>query len=201
MLKITFYHSRHSVCLCHNTTGSRWDSHAPNRTRVAYESAGRHKPRWLKPGRSWPEPLCQTEHVDCAAYSCFCDLHRNKLIMNAGCRASQIADLINLHIQRKSDAIPHQFKMRLSSNCMMFLSFPVKKLSTQRTSWPSFNRHSQRCEPRKPAPPVTRTRFQFEVSCSLPLYLGTVPVISVAQTIPQAVFRLPAQAGYLPSIQ
>jgi hypothetical protein len=31
---------------------------------------------------------------------------------------------------------------------------PVKKLSTQRTIEPLASRRSQRCEPRKPAPPV-----------------------------------------------
>src|SRR5271170_3936013 len=38
----------------------------------------------------------------------------------------------------------------------MFALLPVKKLSTQRTSCPCARRRSQRCEPRKPAPPVTR---------------------------------------------
>src|ERR1700692_3674782 len=41
----------------------------------------------------------------------------------------------------------------------MFRRMPVKKLSTQSTShsWLSIRAH--RCEPRKPAPPVTKTRF------------------------------------------
>ncbi len=37
----------------------------------------------------------------------------------------------------------------------MFSSEPVSRLSTQRTRWPSRTRRSQRCDPRKPAPPVT----------------------------------------------
>src|SRR5262249_48105937 len=35
---------------------------------------------------------------------------------------------------------------------------PVKKLSTQRTTAPSASRRPHKCEPRKPAPPVTSTR-------------------------------------------
>src|SRR5688572_30329785 len=40
----------------------------------------------------------------------------------------------------------------------------VKKLSRQMTSWPWATRRSQRWEPRKPAPPVTRMRFNDEVA-------------------------------------
>src|SRR5688572_11376974 len=42
----------------------------------------------------------------------------------------------------------------------MFFFRPVKKLSTQMTSCPSASNRSQRCEPRKPAPPVTRISFR-----------------------------------------
>src|SRR4051812_33764208 len=40
--------------------------------------------------------------------------------------------------------------------CAMFASDPVSKLSTQMTRWPRARSASQRWEPRKPAPPVTR---------------------------------------------
>src|ERR671916_744903 len=40
--------------------------------------------------------------------------------------------------------------------CSMFSSDPVSRLSTQITRWPREMRKSHRCEPRKPAPPVTR---------------------------------------------
>jgi len=40
--------------------------------------------------------------------------------------------------------------------CSMFTSDPVSKLSTQMTRWPRRKSSSQRCEPKKPAPPVTR---------------------------------------------
>src|SRR5687768_16250789 len=38
---------------------------------------------------------------------------------------------------------------------------PVKKLSRQTTSQPSFSRRSHKCDPTKPAPPVTSTRLIF----------------------------------------
>src|SRR5688572_6293197 len=38
----------------------------------------------------------------------------------------------------------------------MFFSEPVSRLSTQTTRLPRSSRYSQRWEPRKPAPPVTR---------------------------------------------
>src|SRR5579884_1025032 len=40
--------------------------------------------------------------------------------------------------------------------CSMFASEPVSRLSTQITRWPRRSSSSQRCEPRNPAPPVTR---------------------------------------------
>src|SRR5689334_6657280 len=39
--------------------------------------------------------------------------------------------------------------------CSMFASEPLTRLSTQITRCPRSSRYSQRCEPRKPAPPVT----------------------------------------------
>src|SRR5260370_18568172 len=41
----------------------------------------------------------------------------------------------------------------------MFDPTPVTRLSSERTSHPSAIRRSQRCEPRKPAPPVTTARM------------------------------------------
>src|SRR5947208_11273624 len=40
--------------------------------------------------------------------------------------------------------------------CSMFASEPVSRLSAQMTRWPRRRSSSHRCEPRKPAPPVTR---------------------------------------------
>src|SRR5450755_1464496 len=49
--------------------------------------------------------------------------------------------------------------------CSMFSSEPVSKLSTHRTRWPRASSSSHRCEPRKPAPPVTR---QVGMAANLP---------------------------------
>src|SRR5438105_12344818 len=43
--------------------------------------------------------------------------------------------------------------------CATFWATPVTRLSTQRTCQPSSSSRSQRCEPRKPAPPVTTARI------------------------------------------
>src|SRR5512139_3178194 len=50
----------------------------------------------------------------------------------------------------------------------MFARLPVKKLSRQTTSLPSETNRSQRCEPRKPAPPVTRMRSGAMAYANLP---------------------------------
>src|SRR5215472_5988518 len=52
---------------------------------------------------------------------------------------------------------------------------PVKKLSTQRTSQPCSSRRSHRCEPMKPAPPVTRTRRRVAYWRELAVMGATLP--------------------------
>src|SRR5882672_1083525 len=42
--------------------------------------------------------------------------------------------------------------------CAMFETSPVIRLSIPTTEWPLSSRYSERCEPRKPAAPVTRVR-------------------------------------------
>ena len=42
--------------------------------------------------------------------------------------------------------------------CSRFDRFPVSRLSTATTEYPSPRRASHKCEPRNPAPPVTRAR-------------------------------------------
>src|SRR4051812_31170798 len=51
-------------------------------------------------------------------------------------------------------------KRGFASRCPMLAFCPVKRLSMQITSWPSLSRRSQRWDPRKPAPPVTRIRIR-----------------------------------------
>src|SRR3954469_24833825 len=50
-------------------------------------------------------------------------------------------------------------KNGLPKRWAMFSLLPVNRLSTHSTSWPACSSSSQRCEPRNPAPPVTRTFF------------------------------------------
>src|SRR6056297_3458623 len=49
-------------------------------------------------------------------------------------------------------------KRSCPTRCATLSGLPVMKLSMQMTSWPSAMNRSQRCEPRKPAPPVMRVR-------------------------------------------
>src|ERR1700677_2387263 len=52
-----------------------------------------------------------------------------------------------------------------SRMCSMFLSEPVSRLSTQITLLPRFSNSSHRCDPRNPAPPVTR---QVDIGAGYP---------------------------------
>ena len=52
-------------------------------------------------------------------------------------------------------------KLGLANKCEILRLLPVKKLSRQSTSSPRATKLSQRCEPRKPAPPVTKILCNF----------------------------------------
>ena len=106
-----------------------------------------------------PSALGEAEHVDRADDAGLGRLHRIELIMDRRGRAGEIVDLVDLDIERKRDVVAQQLEMRIVEQIAMLCARPVKKLSTQRTSWPCLKSRRQRCEPRKPAPPVTRTRF------------------------------------------
>src|ERR1051325_5150149 len=54
-------------------------------------------------------------------------------------------------------------KLGLLSRWETLCFWEVKKLSRQMISWPWATRRSQRWEPRKPAPPVTRIRLSDDV--------------------------------------
>src|SRR3954471_3225114 len=54
-------------------------------------------------------------------------------------------------------------KNGLPKRWAMFSLLPVNRLSTHSTSWPACSSSSHRCEPRNPAPPVTRTFFMAAV--------------------------------------
>src|SRR5689334_8279745 len=52
-----------------------------------------------------------------------------------------------------------KWKAGLGGACFKLSTVPVERSSTAQTSCPCDNRASTRCEPMKPAPPVTRTRI------------------------------------------
>ena len=56
----------------------------------------------------------------------------------------------------------------------MLRLLPVNRLSTHSTSWPRASSRSIRCEPRKPAPPVTSTllRLSYNLTTDFPLACG-----------------------------
>src|SRR4051812_48644616 len=51
-------------------------------------------------------------------------------------------------------------KLGLPSRCSTLNFWLVNRLSRQMTSWPWATSRSQMCDPRNPAPPVTRTRLR-----------------------------------------
>lgn len=57
----------------------------------------------------------------------------------------------------------------------MLFTFPVEKLSKQTTLYPWFNKYSQRLEPMKPAPPVTKT------DCILLFFKTIYNILSINQ--------------------
>src|SRR5277367_4982320 len=62
-------------------------------------------------------------------------------------------------------SMPRCSKRPGSRMCSMFASEPVSKLSTQITRFPRFSSSSHRCEPRNPAPPVTK---QVDIAAGYP---------------------------------
>src|SRR4051812_20236871 len=54
-------------------------------------------------------------------------------------------------------------KNGLPKRWAMFSLLPVNRLSTHSTSWPAWSSSSHRCEPRNPAPPVTRIFFMAAI--------------------------------------
>jgi hypothetical protein len=57
-------------------------------------------------------PLGQAEHVDGAVHAGLGGLHRVELIVDRGCRAGQVVDLVDLDIERKGHVVAHQLEVR-----------------------------------------------------------------------------------------
>jgi len=74
---------------------------------------------------------------------------------------------------------------------------PVKKLSTHSTSWPSARRRSQRWEPRKPAPPVTRMRLRRKSVAKCKGEAGSCKFQIASEKVQPAGCNLPGMVGVL----
>src|ERR1700730_5263814 len=101
--------------------------------------------------------LGEPQHVDGAVHARLSRLHGIKLVVDRGGWTSEVVDFIDLNIERKRNIMAPHFEPGVATRCAMFDLLPVKKLSTQRTSCPIAMRRSHGCEPKNPAPPVTRT--------------------------------------------
>jgi hypothetical protein len=77
-------------------------------------------------------------------------------------RTSDIVDLVDLDVERERHVVAHQLEVLVADVVRIVALGPVKKLSKQTRSAPRAVRRSHRCEPRKPAPPVTRMRFSTD---------------------------------------
>ena len=105
-------------------------------------------------------PLGQAQHVDRAVHAGLGRLHRIELVVHRRGRAGQVVDLDRPRRRAgrsRRDGSPRNADCSADAGDVRACA-PVKKLSTQSTSTASLSSRSQRCEPRKPAPPVTSTR-------------------------------------------
>ena len=59
------------------------------------------------------DPFGKPQHVDGAVNIDLGGLNRVVLVMNGGCRAGQVVNLLDFQIQRKGDVVPEQFKIRI----------------------------------------------------------------------------------------
>jgi hypothetical protein len=82
------------------------------------------------------------------------------LVMDGRSRTGLVIDFINLYIERKSYIVANQLKMLIPQEMLDVVLGSGKKLSRQMTSFSSWSSRSHKWEPKKPAPPVTSTRFR-----------------------------------------
>ncbi len=62
-------------------------------------------------------------------------------------------------IEGVTNVLPQKFESRLVRQVRDILEAPGSRLSAQTTEWPSASTASHECEPKNPAPPVTKTRM------------------------------------------
>lgn len=96
------------------------------------------------------------EHVDGTNDGGLVRLDWVCLVLLRGCGAGELIDLIDIEVYSVRDVVRMGSKLSWSIRWETFLWRSVENLPRQLTRAPSAMRRSQRCDPRKPAPPVTR---------------------------------------------
>ena len=104
--------------------------------------------------------LGHAQHVDRPHHRGLHGLDGVVLVVARRGRAGQIVDLVHFQPDRQGDVVADQLEVGPVQEVATLDFWLVKKLSRQITSWPCSTSRSQRCEPRNPAPPVTRIRFK-----------------------------------------
>ena len=84
------------------------------------------------------------------------------LIVDRRCGASKIIDLVQFQVEWEGHIVADELEARIGTlRCSIFCLVPVNRLSTHKTSCPCLSNLSIKCEPRNPAPPVTRIRLRL----------------------------------------
>ena len=88
-------------------------------------------------------------------------------------RTCQVIDLIHLEHYGLDDVMPDELKLWISQLMLNVCLAPCEKVVKANDLTVFFNEISQRWDPRKPAPPVTRTLFDW--CCSLIILIFALP--------------------------
>ena len=124
--------------------------------RIAIDFAG----RCLEDPRV--EPLGQPQHVDRAVDRGLGRLDRIVLIMDRRRGAGEIVDFVDLDIERQGHVVAHELELRMAGEMRDIVLGAGEQIVDAQHVVPAAEQGSHRCEPRKPAPPVTRTRLREE---------------------------------------
>ena len=107
------------------------------------------------------QALREAEHVDGAVHAGLGRLHGIVLVVNGGGGAREIVDLIDLDIEREGHVVTHQLETRIAERCSDVVAAAGEEIVDAEHLVAAATSRSQRCEPRKPAPPVTRIFFEI----------------------------------------
>ena len=101
--------------------------------------------------------LARPRHVDRAMHVDLGGLDRIVLVVNRRRRAGEVEDLVHLDVERKRDVVADDLEVRVAEQMRRFRLRRCRSCPRKALRAPASSR-SQRCEPMKPAPPVTRMR-------------------------------------------